>query len=113
MSSAATVFHWSPVFGARRYHLQVSDDPTFANVLDEKPIMGQASVPNGAGTDSTAYTSSTDYPTGTTLYWRVQAELEDQTSTVRRPPLVDDRHVPANRLRQAGRRAGPPTRSSS
>lgn len=80
LSSAATVFHWSPVFGARRYHLQVSDDPTFANVLSEKAIMGQASVPNGAGTDSTAYTSSTDYPTGTTLYWRVQAELEDQTS---------------------------------
>jgi hypothetical protein len=81
VSSAATVFHWTPVFGARRYHLQVSDDPTFANVLDEKPIMGQASVPNGAGTDSTAYTSSTDYPTGMTLYWRVQAELEDQNST--------------------------------
>jgi hypothetical protein len=81
VSTTATVFHWTPVDGARRYHLQVSDDPTFANVLDEKPIQGQATVPNGAGTDSTAYTSSTDYPTGTTLYWRVQAELEDQNST--------------------------------
>jgi hypothetical protein len=81
VSTTATVFHWTPVNGARRYHLQVSDDPTFANVLDEKPIQGQATVPNGAGTDSTAYTSSTDYPTGTTLYWRVQAELEDQNAT--------------------------------
>ncbi len=113
VSTTATVFHWSPVFGARRYHLQVSDDPTFANVLDEKAIMGQASVPNGAGTDSTAYTSSTDYPTGTTLYWRVQAELEDQISQ-----FVGLRWSTTGTFQRTASGgpeapAGPPTRSSS
>lgn len=72
VSAAATVFHWTPVIGARRYRLQVSEDPTFVNVLSE-----QGSLSNGAVTDSTAYTSSTAYPTGTTLYWRVQAEAEN------------------------------------
>jgi hypothetical protein len=74
LSTAATVFHWAPVFGARRYRLQVSDDPTFVNVFSE-----QSALTNGAVTDSTAYTSSTAYPTGTTLYWRVQAEAEDES----------------------------------
>jgi hypothetical protein len=81
VSTTATVFHWTPVDGARRYHLQISDDQTFANVVKETPIMGQATVTSGAATDSTAYTSSTAYPTGTTLYWRVQAELEDENSS--------------------------------
>jgi hypothetical protein len=75
VSSAATVFHWTPVFAARRYRLQVSDDPTFANVIQE-----QSALTNGAATDSSAYTSSTAYPTGKTLYWRVQAEAENGTS---------------------------------
>jgi hypothetical protein len=76
LSTAATVFHWTPVFGARRYRLQVSQDPTFVNVLSE-----QSALSSGAVTDSTAYTSSTSYPTGTTLYWRVQAEAEDESQT--------------------------------
>lgn len=75
VSSAATVFHWTPVFAARRYRLQVSDDPTFANVIQE-----QSALTNGAATDSSAYTSSTAYPTGKTLYWRVQAEAENGSS---------------------------------
>jgi hypothetical protein len=77
LSTAATVFHWSPVFGARRYRLQVSDDPTFVNVFSE-----QAALSGGAVTDSTAYTSSSSYPTGSTLYWRVQAEAEDGSGFV-------------------------------
>ena len=77
VSAAATVFHWTPVVGARRYRLQVSQDPTFVNVLAE-----QGSLSNGAVTDSTAYTSSTAYPTGTTLYWRVQAEAENGSKFV-------------------------------
>ena len=77
VSAAATVFHWTPVVGARRYRLQVSQDPTFVNVLAE-----QGSTSNGAVTDSTAYTSSTAYPTGTTLYWRVQAEAENGSQFV-------------------------------
>jgi hypothetical protein len=80
VSTAATVFHWGPVFAARRYRLQVSEDPTFSNVITERGPTGTAS---GALTDSTAYTSSTDYPVGKTLYWRVQAEAENgSTSTV-------------------------------
>jgi hypothetical protein len=74
LSTAATVFHWTPVFGARRYRLQVSDDPTFVNVFSE-----QSALTDGAVTDSTAYTSSTAYPAGVTLYWRVQAEAEDES----------------------------------
>jgi hypothetical protein len=76
VSSAATMFHWTPVFAARRYRLQVSDDPTFANVIQE-----QSAVTPGALTDSSAYTSSTAYPTGKTLYWRVQAEAENGASS--------------------------------
>jgi hypothetical protein len=77
VSAAATVFHWTPVVGARRYRLQVSQDPTFVNVLSE-----QGSLSGGAVTDSTAYTSSSAYPTGTTLYWRVQAEAENGSQFV-------------------------------
>jgi hypothetical protein len=76
VNGAATVFHWTPVTGARRYRLQVSDDPTFVNIIRE----GSSST--GAVTDSTAYTSNTAYPTSTTLYWRVQAEAEDGSGFV-------------------------------
>jgi hypothetical protein len=72
----STTFRWSPVLGARRYRVQVSDDPTFANIFRE----GASS--SGFVTDSTAYTSSSDYPTGKTLYWRVQAEADDATCCV-------------------------------
>jgi hypothetical protein len=77
ISKAATVFRWSPVVGARRYRMQVSDDPTFVNVISEGGALF-----NGALTDSTAYTSNTAYPTGRTLYWRVQAEAEDGAAFV-------------------------------
>lgn len=76
VNGAATVFHWTPVTGARRYRLQVSDDPSFVNVIRE----GSSST--GAVTDSTAYTSNTAYPGSTTLYWRVQAEAEDGSGFV-------------------------------
>jgi hypothetical protein len=56
------VFQWKPVVGARMYHLQVSSDSTFASgILDD------------VSTDSTAYASTTTYPPGKRLYWRVQA----------------------------------------
>jgi hypothetical protein len=59
-------FKWTPVSGetsdgALNYTLQVSQDPTFANPIDE------------VKTDSTAYTSSSTYPADSTLYWRVRA----------------------------------------
>jgi hypothetical protein len=72
VTTPATVFHWTSVFGARRYRVQVSDDPTFANVISEGSV-----TQNGAVTDSTAYTSNTAYPANAALYWRVQAEAED------------------------------------
>jgi hypothetical protein len=54
-------FRWTTAEHARNYTLQVASDPTFSNVLDS------------ITTDSTAYTSSSTYPTDTLLYWRVRA----------------------------------------
>ena len=58
-------FRWTPVEGARRYRLQVADDPTFGSLVDD------------VVTDSTAYTSNTSYPADTVLYWRVRADDEN------------------------------------
>ena len=58
-------FRWTPVEGARRYRLQVADDPTFGSLVDD------------VITDSTAYTSNTSYPADTILYWRVRADDEN------------------------------------
>jgi hypothetical protein len=66
------IFQWisaegqsSSIEGARRYRLQVAQDPSFANLIDD------------VTTDSTAYTSDTSYPADTVLYWRVRAEDEN------------------------------------
>jgi hypothetical protein len=58
-------FRWSPVLGARTYRLQVSQDPSFGNPIDD------------VTTDATAYSSNTTYPADTTLYWRVRANDEN------------------------------------
>ena len=58
-------FRWTPVEGARRYRVQVADDPTFGSLADD------------VITDSTAYTSNTSYPADTVLYWRVRADDEN------------------------------------
>jgi hypothetical protein len=58
-------FRWTSVEGARRYRLQVADDPTFGSLVDD------------VITDSTAYTSNTSYPADTILYWRVRADDEN------------------------------------
>jgi hypothetical protein len=76
VTGPATVFHWDPVLGARRYRVQVSEESTFVNVIRE------GASTTGATTDSTAYTSNTAYPEGVTLYWRVQAEGENGASFV-------------------------------
>jgi hypothetical protein len=58
-------FQWTSSEGARRYHLQVADEPTFGDPLaDER-------------TASTAFTALEQYPSAGTLYWRVQAEDEN------------------------------------
>ncbi len=58
-------FQWASAEGARRYRLQVSNDPSFGTVLDD------------VQTASTAYTSATSYPADTVLYWRVRADDEN------------------------------------
>ena len=58
-------FRWTPTEGARRYRLQVSQDPAFGTLIDD------------VTTASTAYTSSTTYPADTALYWRVRADDEN------------------------------------
>ncbi len=58
-------FRWTPVEGARRYRIQVAEDPTFGSLVDDLV------------TDSTAYTSNTSYPADTVLYWRVRADDEN------------------------------------
>ena len=59
------VFQWTPVEGARTYHLQVSRDAAFGSTIDD------------VTTDSVAYTSNASYPADVCLYWRVRAETED------------------------------------
>jgi hypothetical protein len=58
-------FQWTSVFGARRYRLQVAQDPSFGNPIED------------VLTSSTAYTSNTTYPADTVLYWRVRADDEN------------------------------------
>jgi hypothetical protein len=60
-------FRWTPVEGARRYRIQVSEDSTF----------GASSLVDDVVTDATAYTSNTSYPADTLLYWRVRADDEN------------------------------------
>jgi hypothetical protein len=58
-------FQWTPVLGARNYRLQVSQDPSFGNPIDD------------VTTASTAYSSNSTYPADTILYWRVRANDEN------------------------------------
>jgi hypothetical protein len=58
-------FRWTPALGARRYRLQVAQDPSFGNPIDD------------VVTDATALTSNTTYPADTILYWRVRADDEN------------------------------------
>jgi len=65
-------FRWAGEFAgaagveaAREYRLQVSEDPTFANLIDD------------VRTASTAYTSSSTYPADTQVFWRVRATDEN------------------------------------
>ena len=59
-------FQWTPVDAARRYRLQVSQDPTFSAPFVLEDVL----------TDSTAYTAAETYPADTNLYWRVRADAE-------------------------------------
>ena len=63
--SGQPTFQWTSAEGARRYRLQVSNDPSFGTLLDD------------VQTAATAYTSATSYPADTVLYWRVRADDEN------------------------------------
>jgi protein-S-isoprenylcysteine O-methyltransferase Ste14 len=63
--SAQPTFRWTLALGARRYRLQVSQDPTFGDPIED------------VLTDATAYTTTTTYPADTVLYWRVRADDEN------------------------------------
>jgi hypothetical protein len=52
------------VEGALDYQLQISEDPSFLNLIDD------------VKTSSTAYTSSSTYPADTEVFWRVRATDE-------------------------------------
>jgi protein-S-isoprenylcysteine O-methyltransferase Ste14 len=58
-------FRWALALGARRYRLQISQDPTFGDPIQD------------VLTDATAYTTTTTYPADTVLYWRVRGDDEN------------------------------------
>jgi len=58
-------FHWTGTEGALDYRIQVDDDPTFGNPIDD------------VKTHSTGFTSTKTYPADTVLYWRVRADAEN------------------------------------
>jgi hypothetical protein len=60
-------FQWAPTLGAKRYHLQVATEPTFASPIDD------------VTTASTEFTALKTYAAAKTLYWRVQAQDENNT----------------------------------
>jgi protein-S-isoprenylcysteine O-methyltransferase Ste14 len=63
--TSQTTFRWTLALGARRYRLQVAQDPTFGDPIED------------VLTDATAYTTNTTYPADTVLYWRVRADDEN------------------------------------
>ncbi|MBD0349487.1 MAG: hypothetical protein ICV59_10075, partial [Thermoleophilia bacterium] len=62
---AQPTLQWTPATGARRYRLQVAQDPSFSTLVDD------------VVTTSTAYTAQATYPADTLLYWRVRADDEN------------------------------------
>jgi hypothetical protein len=59
-------FQWTAVPGTRYYVLEVAQDPTFSDPIDE------------VETPATAYSSNSTYPADTVLYWRVRPTDEAQ-----------------------------------
>jgi hypothetical protein len=57
-------FRWTLAEGARRYRIQVAQDPSFGNPIED------------VVTSSSEYTSATTHPADTVLYWRVRADDE-------------------------------------
>jgi hypothetical protein len=64
--STQPTFRWTGAEGARDYRLQVSQDPSFGDPIED------------VTTNALAFTSSSTYPADTTLYWRVRADDESR-----------------------------------
>ena len=62
-------FHWTGTEGALQYRIQVDDDPSFGNPIED------------ITTHSTGFTSTKTYPVDTVLYWRVRADAENGMSS--------------------------------
>ena len=60
-------FSWTWVPGGKKYHLQVATEPTFASSTRQDDIT----------TAGTEFTAQKTYPAAKTLYWRVQAQDEN------------------------------------
>jgi hypothetical protein len=76
-------FNWSAAEGARTYRLQVAQDDTFSNIVED------------VTTDATSYTSSTTYPADADLYWRVRANDETGIGLSWSSPGIFRRRLPA------------------
>jgi large repetitive protein len=75
-------FQWAPTLGARRYHLQVANEPTFASPIDD------------VTTASTEFTALKTYASAKTLYWRVQAQDENGTGLTWSPTRTFEIDLP-------------------
>lgn len=60
-------FRWAAAEGAREYRLQVAQDPSFGDPIED------------VVTDATAFTTASTYPADTVLYWRVRANDENKS----------------------------------
>ena len=66
-ASGTVVFQWSPVpEQVRDYTVEIAQDASFGSDLES------------VTTDATSYSASRIYPVGTTLYWRVRANNDDE-----------------------------------
>jgi hypothetical protein len=63
--SGQPTFQWTQAEAARRYRIQVAQDPSFGSPLEDTI------------TDSTSYTPTQTYPADAVLYWRVRADDEN------------------------------------
>ena len=68
--SGHPIFRWAWREGAKEYRLQVAQDPTFGNLIED------------VKTQATSYTPTKSYPADTVLYWRVRVtDVKDRGLT--------------------------------
>jgi hypothetical protein len=90
------VFRWGWREGAKEYQLQVAQDPTFGNVIDD------------VKTQATSYTPTKSYPADTVLYWRVRVTDVKKRGLTWSPTRTFRRRLPIPQ-HAAGNPSGGPT----